>query len=431
MKFKIILIGLLLTGAIISLSFICKENQIVTNRSRVKKHAFRNSLSVSPHVESMFSNEYSYENGGIKANSMEELQKLYIAAGSTEVWARIATKSSNRGGHQSLSELDGIAKAKLAKKLNLSFNPELGLWATYGDVSAGQPSPDFSDFPEIQVPAEWTSLRLDQMLPILYQYGAIMAKKILATGVKVNVWDLGNEVEYGIAGVAVNPGNAPWYKSPDSIDNEIGKYNLNQFYLWPSNKLIPWLKQHVWLYEAQILKAVSDGIKSVDPKAKFSTHISSVAAVINREIPLAFFKAMNAGGYYPDELGISYYPTIFENNRNRLEDFKTLATQMRDSLNRPVFIAEFGYPASQMSGQYSWNAAVDGYPLTPEGQAKFTYDLACWGIKTGVLSGIRNYGPDFLSDVWGPMCLFEHKGKTGFARPALKSIQSAVNSCSK
>lgn len=426
-----LLIGCLVVFTSASLSFLLQDDQVVDKAGNVKKSNFRNSLSISPHIGDMFSNDYTYQDGDIKASNMEELQKLYIAAGSTEVWARIATKNSNGGGHQSLGESDGIAKARLAKKLNLPFNPELGLWATYGDVSAGQPSPDFSDFPEIKVPAEWTSLSLDQMLPILYQYGAIMAKKILSTGVKVNIWDLGNEVEYGIAGVAVNPGNASWYKAPDVVDLEIGKYNINQFYLWPSSKLIPWLQQHVWIYEAQILKAVSDGIKSVDSEAKFSTHISSIAAVINRDIPLAFFKAMNAGGYYPDELGLSYYPTIYENKRNRLEDFKTLARQLRDSLNRPVFVAEFGYPASQMSGHFDWNAAVEGYPLTPDGQAKFTHDLVCWGINTGALSGIRNYGPDFLSPVWGPMCLFEQKAKTGIARPALKSIQSAVETCSK
>ena len=73
------------------------------------------------------------------------------------------------------------------------------------------------------------------MLPILRAYGAIAAREILKTGVKVRIWDLGNEVEFGLAGVVVRPmpggcddteGGAGWYKPPDGVDPAIGKTSV-------------------------------------------------------------------------------------------------------------------------------------------------------------------------------------------------------------
>src|SRR5262249_18866171 len=75
--------------------------------------------------------------------------------------------------------------------------------------------------------------------------------------------------------------------------------------------------------------------------------------------------------------------------------------------------------AAKMESGFIWNDAVPGYPQTPEGQANFLRDLLSWGRETGVLSGIRPWGPEFAAPGWGPMSFFEMDGKLLKARPAL------------
>src|SRR5262249_11460719 len=148
----------------------------------------------------------------------------------------------------------------------------------------------------------------------------------------------------------------------------------------PETARIAWLAEHVWPHEARMLAAVADGIRTVDPKARFSTHVSGIAAT-EPEFTVAFFKAMSAGGFSVDELGVSYYPTSSAIPKNRLEAFQEMAKLAQHRLGRPVFIAEFGYPAARMTGVFPWNDMVPGYPLTPEGQADFLHDLIAWGKR--------------------------------------------------
>jgi arabinogalactan endo-1,4-beta-galactosidase len=131
---------------------------------------------------------------------------------------------------------------------------------------------------------------------------------------------------------------------------------------------------------------------------------------------------MRDGGFAPDELGVSYYPTSSSNPKDRLQAFKDMATLVQRELGKPVFIAEFGYPAGKMSGMFSWNDAVSGYPQTPEGQASFVRDLVDWGTREKVLSGIRPWAPDLAAPGWAPMSLFEREGKVVKPRPALDAF---------
>jgi arabinogalactan endo-1,4-beta-galactosidase len=125
---------------------------------------------------------------------------------------------------------------------------------------------------------------------------------------------------------------------------------------------------------------------------------------------------------------MSYYPTSSSKPADRLQAFKDTATAVHRELGRPVFVAEFGYPAARMQKGFIWNDAVAGYPLSAEGQAKFIRDLMAWGVQTGVLSGIRPWAPDLAAPGWGPMSFFELNGTTAFARPSLDAIQQAAHS---
>jgi len=391
---------------------------------------FRIAVSLSPFIELEIQNGITFTDGKTTAHNPEELQRLFENHGANEVYARIATTQRYRTGFGDHSMDRGLDRARTAKALGLPFNPELGLFNIYGDVRC-QPSPDFSDYPQIKVPGEWTSLKLEEMLPILRSYGAIAAKQILDTGVKVRIWDIGNEVEFGMAGVAVQPlpegcddtaGGKGWYRGPDKVDPEIGKKSVFDLAKMPEAERISWLQKHLWPYEAQMFAAVVAGIRSVDPDARFSTHVSGITSVLPA-LALAFYKAMNDGGFAPDELGFSYYPTSSRNPPDRLQAFKDMATGVHQALHRPVFIAEFSYPAARMESGFIWNDAINGYPLTPEGQANFIRDLVAWGTKAGLLSGMRPWAPELVVGGWGPMSFFTLDGKAATARPSLDAIR--------
>jgi arabinogalactan endo-1,4-beta-galactosidase len=396
------------------------------SQERTNAKAFRISVSVSPFVELLFRTGITFTDGKVTAKNPEELQGLFSRHGANEVYARIATTREYRIGFGDHSMSRALERARMAKTLDLPFNPELGLFNIYGDIRC-QPSPDFSGYPEIKVPGAWTSLTLDQMIPVLRLYGAVAARQILNTGVTVRVWDLGNEVEFGTAGVAIQPapgscddtaGGPRWYKAPDGVDPAIGRMSLAELMKMTEDRRIAWLQAHLWPYEAKMLAAVSEGIRSVSPHARFSTHVSGITSVLPVQA-VAFYKAMRDGGFRADELGVSYYPTSSTKPPDRLQAFKDMATAVHRELGAPLFIAEFGYPAAKMQSGFIWNDAVEGYPLSPEGQAKFIRDLVAWGVGTGVLSGIRPWAPDLAASGWGPMSFFELDGKMASARPAL------------
>jgi arabinogalactan endo-1,4-beta-galactosidase len=372
----------------------------------------------------------SFTDGKTTAHSVEDLQRMFVNHGANEVYARVATTQKYRTGFGDHSMDRGLERARLAKSLSLPFNPELGLFNIYGEVRC-QPSPDFSDYPQIKVPGQWTSLKLEEMLPILRSYGAIAAKQILDTGVKVRIWDIGNEIDFGMAGVAVQPlpggcddtaGGKGWYRGPDKVDPEIGKMSVFGLLQMPEAGRIGWLQKHLWPHEAQMFSAVVAGIRSVDRGARFSTHVSGITSVLPVQA-VAFYKAMNKGGFAPDELGFSYYPTSSRNPPDRLQAFKDMATAVHTALQRPVFIAEFGYPAAKMESGFIWNDAVNGYPQTAEGQANFIRDLIAWGTKAGLLSGMRPWAPEVVVDGWGPMSFFALDGKVATVRPSLDAIR--------
>src|SRR6185437_2654252 len=165
---------------------------------------FRVSVSVSPFVETVLRAGVRFTDGAHTAGTTEELERLFVSHGANEVYARISTRQSLVRGAGDHSMDGGLARARLAAALHLPFNPELGLFGSYGDVRC-QPPPDFSDYRDIVLPGAWSSLTLEQMKSALRAYGAAAAKQIAATGATVDIWDIGNEVEFGVAGVAARP----------------------------------------------------------------------------------------------------------------------------------------------------------------------------------------------------------------------------------
>ena len=180
---------------------------ILSGCTQTPRHAirpsFRNSLSVSPFADSVVQQGIGFHADGNTARTVSELQQLFMSQGSSEIFARMGTRLEGRKGRGFPL---AIRYAELAKQLNISLNPELLLCAEYGDES-GQPEPDFSDYPEIQLSKPWGALSIDEICDALRSYGTIKSRMLLDTGASINVWDIGNEVDCGMAGVALPPMN--------------------------------------------------------------------------------------------------------------------------------------------------------------------------------------------------------------------------------
>ena len=393
---------------------------------------FRNGLCATTYAEPILAKGIAFDDGPRVATTMLELQKLMMRRGSNEVFVRLgstrASVSRAPDGYAALAR----RRALLARQVGLPLNPELTLSARYGDVG-GQPEPDFTGYPEIKLSKPWHQLEIGAMCDAMRAYGRIVAREIHATGARVNVWDIGNEVEFGIAGVAIQPmnkaiGGPDWaYRAPDAVDPEIGKMSFGKFFLMKSADQVDWAQTHLWSYVGNILAAVAEGIREVDRRARFATHTSAIAAVMPA-VFVGFNEAVDAAGFHADSCGTSYYPTNTRLIPNRLERFKEAARLTMQRLRRPVYIAEFGYAAGPVVyGGNDWANPVEGYPCTPDGQADFLRDLVAWGVGEKLLSGVRPWAPDYVGGSWQGMALFDAPlGDVAFAREGLAAIQQGL-----
>ncbi len=402
----------------------------MAGRNLCAARTFRTSLSVSPFTEDVLKT-LALTDGQGSARSVKGVQQLFVRHGASEVYARIATRKHAHSNGAEMGFARGVERARLARDLHLPFNPELGLWAVYGDAE-GQPAPDFSDYPPIRLPGPWASLTLDQMTAALRHYGRLVARQILGTGAKVNYWDLGNEVEFGVAGVAVRPLGGGPYEAPERVDPAIGQMSTVMLIGMSEEDRIAWLRAHLWPYIGRLLAATADGIRSVDHAARFSTHISGIFENTPK-VTLAFWHAMSAQGYRPAQLGTSYYPSAgaVGGSGNRFAWLKQTAAALAQQFHKPLFIAEMGYPTGKMPPPYPYNTPLAGYPLTDAGQHNFIRDLVAWGASTGHLAGVRPWAPDLCTpnSHWQPMSLFVPGRRIAHAKPGLSSIAQGLRQC--
>jgi hypothetical protein len=388
--------------------------------------SFRRSLSVSPFAEHVLA--HTHLTDGVRtARTVHDLQQLYNQHGASEVYARIATRHTVNQGDARTGFAAGLQRARLARSLHMPFNPELGLWARYGDASNYQQPPDFRDYPSIRLPGPWTGLTLEEMEVALRQYGALVARQIRGTGAKVNFWDLGNEVEFGVAGVTVRPlSGGEGYRAPDKVDPAIGQMSTAGLLGMSASDRIAWLEQHLWPYVGRLFAATASGIRSIDPSARFSTHISGIFED-TAALPLAFWAAMAKAGYRPHQLGTSYYPTAgaIGGAGDRLQWLKSTATALHRRFGKPLMLAEMGYPSAHLSPRsgYPYNTPVHGYPQTPAGQRAFMAEVIRWGVSSGSLAGLRPWAPDYCVPAgWEPMSFFTVAHGAGRAKPALRAF---------
>ena len=385
---------------------------------------FRFALSLSPFSSKSFKEGYTYEYNNKQINNMTDLEKLYIEKGATEMYVRIATKRSITPDDITDGEIDtnanvhtfdqAIELCKIAKELNIPINPEVMLAFTYMDMEKLQ-APRFNEYPEIyklQNGKEWEELSLEEIIIVLKAYGKFLAKEILKIGCTVNNWNLGNEANFGFAGVSLGLKTA--------VNKKLEKVSGFMRYILPLFNP-SWLENNIWKYNAKMFSAVKEGILSaykdlnIDSNVKFSTHIATV--VMTPGTCARYFNCLKKHGYNVDTAGISFYPSAPSMYIDSMVLFKKTVKEINNRCKVPVFIAEFSYPSGKMSGPFAgWNKNVKGYSHSEEGQASIFKDVLNWGKNHGVI-GIRYWAADY--EDWGSMGLFKFENKHGKPKKAI------------
>ena len=391
----------------------------------VSDEDFRVALSLSPFSLPQFEQGYTFRIGDKTASTPQELQMIYRELGSTEMYCRIATKrhvtaeDTTDGlpdGNANVHTFNqGIELCRIAAELDIPINPEIMCAYTYMDMETQQ-APRFEEYPEIyalQNGKDWTELSLEEICTVLRAYGEFVGTEILKTGCTVNNWNLGNEANFGFAGIslglktAVNPKRE---KVPSCL-----RYILPTF-------ACGWLEKNLWQYDAKAYAAIREGILAAYDNAgidstnvKFSTHIATVVATPNS--CARFFNCMKKNGYEPDTAGVSYYPSAPSLYLNKKVLLKKTVVAINKKCGLQVFIGEFSYPSGEMDGPFAgWNKKLSGYEKDQQGQADLYRDVIAWG-KTHGLAGIRYWAPDF--EGWYAMSMFEFSEKVGTAKKIL------------
>ena len=409
---------------------------------------FRVALSLSPFSLTQFEKGYTFVVGDMTASTPEELQKIYSDLGSTEMYVRLATKrhkTYNADGtldnttdgkpdeNANVHTFDQVMQTcRIAAQLDIPINPEVMCAYIYMDMDGTQ-APRFyeEDYPELYAKPEfysimhnkkWEELSLEDICTVLEIYGEFVADSILATGCTVNDWNLGNEANFGFAGIGIG--------TPNSFDQKLAKAGQMKRYM-SSLFSLNWLKKHVWKYEAQTLAAVKRGILNAykhypeldASKVKFSTHIATVTST--PRATASFFTYMAEHGYAVETAGISYYPSAPAMSMNKKALLTKTVTRINKKCGVPVFIGEFSYPSQEMVGPFAgWNKQLKGYQKDQQGQADIYKDVIAWGKGHGLI-GIRYWAADYEGE-WYPMSMFEFENNVGTAKTILINHKEIV-----
>ena len=397
-----------------------------------KSEDFRVALSLSPFSLNQFEKGYSFAVGDKTASTPEELQNIYRELGSTEMYVRIATKRHKTAEDVTDGQPDenanvhtfdqGIHLCEIAAALNIPINPEIMCAYTYMDMDKQQ-APRFEEYPEFNFlmnGKKWEELTLDEICTVLEAYGAFVGEAILCTGCTVNNWNLGNEANFGFAGISMGLKTA--------VDPKLEKAGTLKKYLAPVFAR-GWLKKHVWKHDAKAYAAVKSGILSAYAKlgidasnVKFSTHVATV--VFPAGCTAKFFNFMKDNGYEMETAGISYYPSAPSMALSKKGLLKKTVKKINKKCGLNVFIGEFSYPSGKMDGPFAgWNKKVKGYKHDQQGQANIYADVIKWGKANG-MAGIRYWAPDY--EGWYAMSMFEFSNKKGTAKSILTNHKGLI-----
>lgn len=267
-------------------------------------------------------------------------------------------------------------------------------------------SSDWSDIGKQPAPVQWNqlydyaNLSLQQKSAVINNYTKNTTTYLLDNGVDADLYEIGNEIDYGFCGI---------------FEEDLTK-----------RENISWMENTTWAQMAQLIKAASEGVSAVDSTSQFILHI---AHWWDFNFSFAFYTTMINNGIPVDYLGLSFYPSSGIYNITKAyqgignatlsqQKFRQTTEELFYAIGKPLIISEYAYPSTPLIfGPFgSFNHAVNGFPLTKQGQKTWLKDFLNWAESQLFIAGTFYFSPEFYRVIWGPFSLFTYFGK---AKPAI------------
>ena len=215
----------------------------------------------------------------------------------------------------------------------------------------------YSDFwadPKKQfAPKAWENASLDEKESLIFDYTKESLQKIVKSGANVGMVQIGNEINYGMAG-------------------ETSSTNV-----------------------AQLLCSASKAVREVDENIKIAVHYTNInnegEAVGNAAI-------LEAAGVDYDVFGVSYY-TYWHGS---MENLTSVLTEIKEKYGKETCVLETSYCYTGEDGDGSSNSitedgCIEEYPVSVQGQANCVRDVMAAANKAGAL------GVFYWEGAWVPV----------------------------
>ena len=254
-------------------------------------------------------------------------------------------------------------------------------------------------------PAAWADLDDEALTVKIYEYTRDCLRSLKAAGATPDYIQTGNEISYGMLWGPVG--------TPQS--------QLKQCFTTSP--------EENWVRFANLLKSAVRACREECPKAKIILHTERVPRT---NVLLNFYNQMKNRGVDYDIIGLSYYPYYHGNLSTLAAALNTVNNSFQD---KEIMIVETGYSYHYKIGDQDFSST---WPLTAEGQRKFTVDLIAKLKPYSKVKGLFWWFPEaneyglggsywntlHVTDNWYNAGLWNHE--TGRATPALYELKSFV-----
>ncbi|HVO12429.1 MAG TPA: glycosyl hydrolase 53 family protein [Vicinamibacteria bacterium] len=201
-------------------------------------------------------------------------------------------------------------------------------------------------------PAAWRDKDVAETAQALEAYAYTTAKDLADRGLRVEAYDIGNEIEAGIVGFR------PDQRIPRPAGVDV-------------TRDMGYMRTQVWTIEADLLKAAIRGVRRANPSAAIVLHADSVGWNNDNTRTRTFFETMVEYGVDFEVAGLSYPYSMYADNDGIPKPyfaspaFTELIGDLA-ALGKRVQISEYMYPNDPTGTSGQPDA---GYPFSPEGQA--------------------------------------------------------------